>query len=300
MSVVVSTNIASLRAQTNLTTNTDAYQKAMQQLSSGSKINSASDDAAGLSISESIKTQINGGSQALSNIQTAKNLMAIAEGGEVTVTSHLQRIRALCVQAANETYTATDKNNILQEIKQRLADITNIADSTTFNGVKLLNGATAPATTKSLSIQMGANSNPTVNSIDIGPALTDVHTSILGGGPTVVEGYKGIIIPDTTTGATWTTQDIRNYMDKLDTAIGSLTSSRALLGAYGNRLDATSSNLTTMNQNLTETNSRILDTDVAESSSNMIKYQILQQTSASILAQANQLPSIALKLLGSS
>lgn len=284
MSVVVNTNVASLIAQNNLSINTTALQKSMQQISSGLRINSASDDAAGLSISESIKTQINGNSKAVSNIADGNNLLAIAEGGEITVTNHLQRIRELCVQAANETYKGSDKTNMLQEIKQRLADINNISNSTTFNGVQLLNRTNAH-----LSLQVGANSDSAVNSIDIGPALTNVRISVLG---------NDIRIPDTTTGDNWTTADIRTYMDKIDTAIGSLTSSRALLGAYGNRLDATSSNLTIMNQNLQQTKSRITDTDVASASSDMVKYQILQQTSASILSSANQLPSVALKLLG--
>lgn len=293
MAVIVNTNVASLIAQNNLANNTSALSRAMQQLSSGLRINNASDDAAGLSISESMKTQINGNSKALSNIQDGKNLLAVAEGGENTVISHLQRIRELCVQAANETYKGSDKQNMLVEIQQRLADINNVSDSTTFNGVKLLD-----ATGKSLSLQTGANSDSTVNTIDIGPALTDVHISVLGG-PAVGLGPDGIMLPTGVTGDTWTTTQVRAYMDKLDAAITSLGSSKALLGAYGNRLDATSSNLTVMNQNLEQTKSRIMDTDIAVASSDMVKYQILQQTSASILSQANQLPSLALKLLGS-
>lgn len=292
MSVIVNTNIASLIAQNNLATNGDALAKTLQQLSSGLRINSASDDAVGLSISESIKTQVNGNTKALSNIQDGKNLLAVAEGGEVTVTSHLQRIRELCVQAANETYKASDKDNMLVEIQQRLDDINNISSSTTFNGVPLLDG-----TKTSLSLQTGANSDPSVNSIDIGPALADVHISVLGGA-SVNGGPNGIMLPPGVKGATWDTATIRAYMDKLDSAISSLGSSRALLGAYGNRLDATTSNLTTMNQNLQQAKSRILDTDVASTSADMVKYQILQQTSVSILTQANQLPSMALKLLG--
>ncbi|HNW25164.1 MAG TPA: flagellin [Candidatus Gastranaerophilaceae bacterium] len=292
MAVTINTNVSSLVAQNNLSKNTEAYQKAMEQISSGLRINRASDDAAGLSISESIKTQLNGNSKAISNIANGQNLLNVAEGGEITVTNHLQRIRELCVQAANETYTASDKNNILQEIKQRLKDINNISESTTFNGVKLLDGSKT-----SLSLQIGANSDEATNALDIGPALADVHISVLGNPVGNVDDPKGIIIPDSTTGETWSTSDIRDYMDRLDTAITSLSSKRALLGAYGNRLAATSSNLTVMNQNLSETNSRILDADIASTSSDLVKYQILQQTSASILTQANQLPSIALKLL---
>ena len=304
MSVVVNTNIASLIAQNNLSANTDFLQKAMQQISSGQKINSASDDAAGLSISESIKTQINGNKKALSNIQTGGNVLSIAEGGQVTVTSHLQRIRELCVQAASETYKASDKDNILQEIKQRLADIDNIASSTTFNGVPLLDRPVAPATTKSLSIQIGANSDPATNALDIGPALSNVHITALGNTfldvatNTVVTDNIGLDLDATVTGATWDATDIRTYMNKVDDALTTISSNRALLGAYGNRLQATAANTTIMNTNLTDTRSRILDADVAESSSDMVKYQILQQTSASILTQANQLPSLALSLLG--
>lgn len=292
MAVTINTNVSSLVAQNNLSKNTEAYQKAMEQISSGLRINRASDDAAGLSISESIKTQLNGNGKAIANIANGQNLLNVAEGGEITVTKHLQRIRELCVQAANETYTASDKDNILQEIKQRLKDINNIAESTTFNGVKLLDGSKSQ-----LSLQIGANSNAETNALDIGPALADVHISVLGNPVGNVDEPKGIVIADSTTGANWVTSDIRNYMDRLDMAINSLSSKRALLGAYGNRLQSTSSNLTIMNQNLSETNSRILDADIAAASSDLVKYQILQQTSASILTQANQLPSIALKLL---
>ena len=299
MSVVVNTNVASLIAQNNLAQNNTSLQKSMQQISSGLKINSASDDAAGLSISESIKTQINGNGEAISNIANGKNLLAIAEGGQATVTDHLQRIYELCVQAANETYKASDKTNILQEIKQRLKDMNNIAESTTFNGVKLLNGPTAPATQKHLDIQIGPNSDKILNALDIGAALSDVHVSSLGTHPIdPLQPDKGLIIPDSETGTTWTTDKVRAYMANVDNAITQLSSNRALLGAYGNRLDATTSNLTIMNQNLEQTKSRIMDTDVAQASSDMVKYQILQQTSASILSSANQLPSIALKLLG--
>ena len=292
MSIVINTNVSSLVAQNNLSTNTTALQKAMQQISTGQKINSASDDAAGLSISESLKTQINGNKKALSNIQNGSNLLGIAEGGQVTVGNHLQRIRELCVQAANETYTAADKTNILQEIKQRLADINNISNSTTFNGVALLNGTQA-----SLFLQIGANSDPTVNALDIAPALSNVQISVLGG-IAVPPGLAGIMIAAATDGTTWTTANIRTYMDKIDTAISTITSNRALLGAYGNRLQSTTANLSIMNTNLEDTKSRIMDSDIAESSSNMVKYQILQKTSASILSQANQLPSLALQLLG--
>lgn len=294
MSVVVNTNVASLIAQDNLSRNTSALQKSMQQISSGLRINSASDDAAGLSISEGIKTQINGNTTAMNNIADGKNLLAVAEGGQVTVTDHLQRIYELCVQAANETYKNSDKDNIIAEIKQRVADISNIAKSTSFNGVTLLDGSKT-----TLSLQTGSGSDATINSIDIGPALSDVRASLLGGYADTTGGCDhGIHIAATTTGTTWTTAQVREYMTKINNVIGTITSNRALLGAYGNRLDATSSNLSVMNENLTQTKSRITDVDIAQASSEMVKYQILQKTSASILTQANQLPSLAISLLG--
>ena len=305
MAIVVNTNVASLIAQNNLSANSEAYQKAMQQISSGLKINSASDDAAGLSISESIKTQINGNKKALSNIQTGQNVLGIAEGGQVTVTNHLQRIRELCVQAANGTYKASDRDNILQEIKQRLADIDNIAYATTFNGVKLLDRPAVAGTPKSLTIQIGANADdpltPTivVNSLDIGPALSNVHITALGNTAPVagVPDNTGIALGAGVTGATFDSAAATAYMTKIDTAISTISSNRALIGAYGNRMQSTFANTGIMNTNLTDTRSRIMDADIAESSSDMVKFQILQQTSASILSQANQLPSIALSLL---
>ena len=150
----------------------------------------------------------------------------------------------------------------------------------------------------SLDLQIGSGSDPTINSLDIGPALSDVRASMLGGyGSTTGGTDHGIHFDAAFTGADWTTTLVREYMAKIDTVICGISSDRALLGAYVNRLDATAANLTTMNQNLEATKSRIVDTDVAKASSDMVKYQILQQSSASILTQANQLPSIALTLL---
>jgi len=138
--------------------------------------------------------------------------------------------------------------------------------------------------------------------LDIGPALSDVHVTALGNLTPAQNGgladNTGIELAASVDGTTWTTAAIRTYMNKIDTAINTISSNRALLGAYGNRLQATSSNVTVMNTNLTDANSRIMDADIAESSSSMIKFQILQRTSASILSQANQLPSLALSLLG--
>ena len=284
MSVTVNTNVTSIMAQNSLTFSTNKLQHVMNQLSSGVRIVNASDDAAGLSIATGMAVQISGNTRANNNISDGSNLLNVAEGGMSSATDNLQRIRELCVQAANETYSGTQKNNMLVEIKQRLEAIDATAETTTYNGVQLLNG-----TENQLYIQVGANTDVATNAIDVAPALSNIHTSVLGG---------DIRIDNSVTGETWDTNTILDYIDKLDVALGELTSDQALIGAYTNRLTATSDNLVSMNTNLQESKSRIMDTDIASASSDMVKYQILQQTSASILTQANQMPSLALSLLG--
>lgn len=284
MSVVINTNVQSLLAQNSLNKNTNALNKSLEQLSTGLKVNRAADDAAGMSIADLMTSQIRGNSKAMDNVQDGINLINTAEGGMVAATSNLQRIRELLVQAANEIYSVDSKQAILNEVEERLKEIDRTADAAKFNGLDLLNGKTT-----TLSLQIGANSDAAVNSIDIGPSLTNIHISA---------GGLDIVLPAGTTGATWTATDMRTYMDRIDAAINQITKDRSMMGSYAGRLESAYDNLVTMNESLEGSRSRIIDVDVAQASSQMIKYQILQQTSASVLAQANQLPSIALKLIG--
>jgi flagellin len=279
MSIVINNNIASLIAQRNLSRNTYNLSSSIEKLSSGYRINRASDDAAGLSISEGLRGQIRGNSQAIGNIQDGINLLQIAESGLTVINENLQRIRELCVQAANDTNGSTERTAILAEVNQRLEDIDRIAKSTMFNSISLLDGTAA-----STRLQVGANSEVSTNTIDIANVLEDSQTSALG-------------VELAITGTTWTSDLIRSYLNVLDTALSGIINRRSNIGALQSRLESTLSHLTVMNENIQASESRIRDLDIAKESANMIKHQILQQASASVLSQANQIPSLALSLL---
>ncbi len=309
MGIYVNTNINSLIAQRSLTSATSNMQNAITRLSTGLRVNHAGDDAAGLCVAQGLETLIRGNSRAKLNIQDGLNMMYIAEGGMEGVTEDLQRIRELCVQVASDIYSPEQKQTLMNEIQQRLEDIDVIANTTSFNGVVLTNG-TNP---EKMTIQSGSGWDEVNNSIDIAPALTNMLTSVLGvklnivsidevvdttvsvGNMTYTEGgVAGTAI----NGSNWDSDMVRDYIRKLDDAINLIAENRSSLGAYQNRLTSASNNLTIMNENYEQSKSQIMDADMAEESANMVKYQVLQQTSATMLAQANQIPSIALTLLG--
>lgn len=319
MTVTINTNVSSMIAQNNLNKNVNGLQKAMQQLATGLRINSAGDDAAGLAIAEKIKSQVGGSNKAMDNIQDAKNFINVAEGGMISVGDHMQRINELLVQAASDMYDNEGRKSILTEIKQRVLDIDTISRGSQFNGRTLLDGSLTH-----MVIQTGAyrDADPTrsINTLDIGPAMTNCKVTALGnthhpaGYPAGVEGITlppgldpenadfGVIIPPATNGTYATSSEmgdaVRDYMSIIQASINDVSSARGLLGAYTNRLDSTYDNLAMTVENLETAKTRITDADVAKASANMVKYQILQQTTTSTLVQANQLPSIALKLLG--
>lgn len=280
MSVVVNNNIASLIAQRNLNNNTDNLVKSIERLSSGYRINRAADDAAGLSISENLRAQIRGNKQAINNIQDGINLLQIAESGLTVINENIQRIRELCVQAANETNGSAEKDALLAELKARLADITRIAESTQFNNISLLDGSSSV-----LKLQIGAGA-ASINVLDVSGVLTRATSSNLR-----------IDINVDLKGKDWSSSNIRSYMNSLDNALDDITSRRSDLGAFQNRLESAYDNLTVMTENLESAESRIRDLDIAKETAEMTKNQILQQASASVLAQANRLPQIALQLL---
>lgn len=279
MSIVVNNNVASLIAQRNLNSNTNNLIHSIERLSSGFRINRAADDAAGLSISENLRAQIRGNAKAINNIQDGINMFSIAEGGMQVIGDNIQRIRELSIQAANETNGTVEKNAILAEIDARIEDINRISKSAQFNNISLLDG-----TLSSAKLQVGAGA-ASINVINISEVLGEsVDASTIG-------------INISVEGADWSSDNIRSYIVKLDSALNSINTRRSDLGAYQNRLESALENLTIMNENLKASESRIRDVDVAEESATMTKYQILQQASASVLAQANTLPQIALGLI---
>ena len=314
MSLFVNTNINSLIAQKSMNSATSSLQSAITRLSTGYRVNQAGDDAAGLCVAQGLDTQIRGNKRAMLNVEDGLNMMYIAEGGMAGVTEDLQRIRELCIQAANGVYSQDQQQTLMNEIKERLADIDVIANTTVFNGLNLTNG-----TTNKVILQSGSGYVQADNTIDVSSAMTNMLCTALGIAlnivgmddtsvstldadkylkPTGDGGTYDPTNPPKVNGSNWDNAAIRAYIEKLTNAIDKISQNRSQLGAYENRLQSTSTNLTTMNENYERSKSQIMDADMAEESANMVKYQVLQQTSAAMLAQANQIPSIALQLLG--
>jgi flagellin len=277
MPVYINTNISSIIAQRSLGTNTTALNKSLERLSTGFRINRSGDDAAGLQISELLRVQIRGSHKAYDNVQDGINVLNIADGAYETVTSNLQRIRELVVQGASDTNGTDQRNAIKSELDQLSSEIDRIINTTRFNGITLLNGS---QTTFFLQVGTNGTSN---DHIDVGAVFANNLTNNL-------EVDTSNLTVDNATNAQLT-------LNKIDSAIGTLVVRRATIGAFVNRLEAAGSNLQIGIENQSAAESRIRNVDVAQESSRMISNQILQQAASSILSQANQLPSLALRLL---
>jgi len=277
MPLIINANIASMNAQRHLTMNTSALQSSMEKLASGYRINHASDDAAGLGLSESLRSQIRGSQKALDNTQDGINVMNIADGAMQTITDNLQRMRELAVQASNDTYSSTQRTSMQTEYDQLASGITQIAKSVQFNGIQLLDG-----TSTITSIQIGANTTANVDDFDVSSLFSDTTAS------------TGLNVDTQTLSSHANAQ---NAITALDTALTTVNTNRGNLGASVNRLQSTASNLATMVENTSASESRIRNVDVASESANLTKNQILQQAAAAMLSQANQSPQLALQLL---
>ena len=286
MGLVINTNVSSLIAQRNLANNSAKVKSSFEKLASGLRINRAADDAAGLSISETLKTQINGNQKAVANAQDGINILQIAEGALNVIGDNLQRIRELTVQAANDTNASVERTAIAREIAERMKDINRIAESTRGSNVNLLNG-----TMSVFNLQIGANSDPATNVLDVGPVMGNATCESLGFSTNITAISTG------TGGALSSGDACRTLLNDIDDAITSVSSKRSHLGALQNRLESTIESLSVSIENLKSTNARIRDLDIAAESAEMTKNQILQQSALSVLAQANQSPQLALKLL---
>lgn len=271
MPQTINTNLASLNAQRNTSMSQNALSTAMQRLSSGLRVNSAKDDAAGLAIASRMTSQVRGLSAAMRNANDGISLAQTAEGAMGEVGNMLQRVRELAVQSANGTNSASDRTAIQAEVTQLLGQINDIANTTTFNGTKLVDG-----TATALAIQTGINSGDTVTL-----AIASMKATDLG---------VGAISLATQAGAA-------AALALVDTAIDTVNSSRAGLGAVQNRFEATVSNLTSTVTNLTEARSRIEDADFSAETTQLAKAQILNQASTAMLAQANQSQQGVLSLI---
>ncbi|MGE1081061.1 flagellin domain-containing protein [Pseudomonas shirazensis] len=280
MALTVTTNTTSLSVQKNLNRATDALATSMTRLSSGLKINSAKDDAAGLQIATRMTSQIRGQTMAIKNANDGISIAQTAEGAMQEQTNILQRMRELAVQANNSSNSADDRSALNKEFASMSDELTRIANSTQLNGKNLLNSGVT------MTFQVGSNSG-TDNQIKI--TLSDLTATTLK----VDSGSIAISGTDAEINA-----NFESAISAIDAALQSINTTRADLGAVQNRLTSTVNNLQNINENAEAARGRVQDTDFAAETAQLTKQQTLQQASTSVLAQANQLPSAVLKLLG--
>jgi flagellin len=280
MSQVINTNIASLNAQRNLSSSQSSLSTSMQRLSSGLRINSAKDDAAGLAIAERMNAQVRGMNVAIRNSNDGISLSQTAEGALSKVGDSLQRMRELAVQARNSTNSEDDKDSLNKEFAELQSEIKRVLGGTAFNGKKIL-GTDATA----LTFQVGAN---TTDDDTIIVKTTDMtaNTTI-----TAVTGDTTVIDSTATAGA------IADVIDGIDTAIDTINNTRATFGATQSRFDAVIANLQQGVENQSAARSRIMDADFASETANLSRSQILLQAGNAMIAQANQAPQQVLSLL---
>ncbi|MGK5085455.1 flagellin [Bdellovibrionota bacterium FG-1] len=278
MGLRINTNVPALVAQRNLRTTRASLDRTLERLASGSRINHAGDDAAGLAISESLRAQIRGLGMAERNAQDGVSLVQVAESAMGEISNLLIRMRELGVQASSDTIGPDERKFLDLEFQENLAEIDRIANSTEFNRVPLLNGSASM-----FEVQVGTRNNPAVDRIKLfDGASADVNVVALGLNLSTV-GDKA---------------SAQNSLSSVDGALQSVTSIRAEFGAMQNRLQSIINNLQVSKENLSAANSRIRDADLAEETTELTKNQILQQSGISVLGQANSSTKAALSLLG--
>ena len=276
----INTNVQSLNAQRNLAASSGSLSTSMQRLSSGLRVNSAKDDAAGLAIAERMNTQVKGMNVAIRNANDGISLAQTAEGALGRIGENLQRMRELAVQSANDTNSADDRTALNNEFQQLAEENARVIANTAFNGQALLTGTGGASGT--FSFQVGAN---TAADNQISIATTDIAAAM----GTNTQGAAA------TLGATAATA--RTAMDNIDTALTAVNSARSEFGASQNRFDAVISNLRVASENQAAARGRIMDADFAQETANLSRGQILQQAGTAMVAQANQLPQGVLSLL---
>ena len=329
MSVIVNTNVQSLVSQRNLSSATNALNKSTQRLSTGLKINSAADDAAGLFVAKGLESQLSGSEQCQTNIALGINVLQIAEGDLVNIQDNVSRIKDLATQASSGIYSSAARSAMQEEINSRLLEINRIANASNFNCINLLDGNQMLST--GLRIQVGAGSDETVNVINI----TEVFGSATASGlnldilrnvdPNAEAGqeylkydaeageYVACSKEDAIAALEAAKEDDSSIVSSLSVStaaisasviqtcedvLTTITSRRSSLGVAQARLEMASAGLATSIENISAAKATIMDTDIAAETSNYTKQQILQQISSSVLTQANQAPAIALSLMG--
>ncbi len=273
MALYVNTNVASLNSQRNLTKSTNALQTSFERLSSGKRINSAADDAAGLQIGSRLESQVNGLNQAARNANDGISLAQTAEGALEETTNMLQRMRVLSIQSANGSNSAADRIALDTEFKELQVEINRVSDDTTFGGMNLLDA------TFNQDFQIGADANQIIN-VQIS---LDMDATGLGVG--------------SATNNILTMPDAQKAIANLDSAIAAVSDVRANLGAKQNRFSSTIRNLTNISENVSSSKSRIMDADFAAESAKLAQNQVAQQAASTMLSQANQQSQVAMSLL---
>ena len=286
MPQTINTNLVSLNAQRNLSTSSTSLTTSMQRLSSGLRVNSAKDDAAGLAIAERMTTQVRGMNVAMRNANDAISLSQTAEGALGKVGDLFQRMRELAVQSANGTNTAADRTSLNQEFVQLAQEATRTLGGTKFNGQSIL------ATTTNSTFQIGANNNTSIDQITVTAFNWAANTGITGTlGSAVITGT------DVPTQQITDISTAQAALATIDTAIDAVNSQRATYGAAQNRFENVVSTLMVGVENQSAARSRIMDADYAAETSNLSRASILQQAGNAMVAQANQLPQQVLSLL---
>lgn len=283
MALTINGSIASINARRQLEKHTNALSNTFARLSSGMRVNTSKDDAAGLAIVNRMTAQIRGMNAAVRNANDGISLSQVAEGALNETTSALLRMRELAVQAANSTYSATDRKNLNNEVTQMLAEVQRISLTTKFNGNPLFGGSTNGAYGASFAgtFQVGADAGQTIN-----VAITRADVSALGISTAAATAF-GIS----------TASKAMSAISRMDSALDSISAIRATLGASQSRFENIIASLSNVVENTDSARSRIQDADIALETANLTKQTILQQAGVAILAQANQQPTIALALL---
>jgi flagellin len=280
MPQTINTNIVSLNAQRNLNSSQESLAVSMQRLSSGLRVNSAKDDAAGLAIASRMDTQVRGMNVAIRNANDGISLSQVADGAMAQISDDLQRMRELALQARNASNSNSDKDSLNKEFSQLQSEIVRVIGGTTFNGKAILG---ADATTMNFQVGPNTSSEDTIQ----------IKTSNLNSDATVSAITASTAVINSTAGYT----AIGSVINNIDTALNTINDERATFGAIQSRFDAVISNLQVGVENQSAARSRIMDADYAAETANLSRAQILQQAGTAMVAQANQLPQQVLKLL---
>ena len=280
---VINTNVTSLFAQRSLNANNVDLQHTMQELSTGKRINTAADDAAGLAISSRMTSQINGLNQAVRNANDGVSMLRTAEGATNTITNMLQRMRELAIQASNGTYGSSDVKSMDTEYQQLYSEIKRVANTTAWNGMNLLDGTFSGGVAFMVSEVAGANSHisASVASFDFTAGATNA----------LVDGFGAL------SGSYVSARSADALLGKISLAISGINTMRSNLGATINRLQFTVDNLTNVSTNLSASRSQIEDVDYSQATAQLAKNNVIQQAATAMLAQANQSPQSVLQLL---